>query len=75
MLERDQAGVHVAERTPESLARALIELADDPVRVARLKSGARSASRAFASADVYGEFRARLHSVIDGSRRPPYVSG
>lgn len=69
MLEREQAGVHVGDRTPERLARALIELADDPVRVARLKDGARSASRTFASADVYGHFRARLHSVFDASRR------
>jgi glycosyltransferase involved in cell wall biosynthesis len=69
MLEREEAGVHVGERTPESLAAALLDLADDPSRLARLTSGARSASQVFASGDVYKRFRAHLLSISDASRR------
>lgn len=69
MLGREGAGVHVVERTPHSLANALVELADDPVRLARLKSGAQSASRASSSGNVYGRFRAHLHSIAGVSRR------
>jgi glycosyltransferase involved in cell wall biosynthesis len=63
MLEREEAGVHVSPRTPEALAQTLISLADDPRRLATLKTGARKASQAYASADVYERFRNRLQAV------------
>lgn len=69
MLEREGAGLHVGERTPESLAKTLLDLVDDPARLAKLKSGARAASGAFASGLVYERFRARLQSIAE-DRRP-----
>jgi glycosyltransferase involved in cell wall biosynthesis len=63
MLEREEAGVHVAPRTPEAMAATLLALADDPQRVAALKAGARKASQAYASGDVYERFRGHLQAV------------
>lgn len=63
MLEREDAGVHVFPRTSEALAQNLLSLADNPRRVAALKTGARKASQAYASADVYERFRGRLQAV------------
>lgn len=72
LLEREGAGVHVAQRTPEALAQALIDLADDPRRLADLRASARKASQAYASAEVYGRFRERLRSISKsgGSEQP-----
>lgn len=60
ILEREGAGVHVEERTPEAIARALIALADNPARLVELKRGARAASQACASGTVYDRFRRNL---------------
>lgn len=73
MLEREGAGVHVAQRTPEGLASALLDLVDNPGRLADLKGGARSASKAFASGETYRAFRARLESI--SATPPDAVSG
>ncbi|MBW8305223.1 MAG: glycosyltransferase family 4 protein [Brevundimonas sp.] len=63
MLEREQAGVHVTPRTPEALAETLLSLAEDPQRIAKLKAGAREASQAYASADIYERFRGHLQAI------------
>lgn len=74
MLEREAAGVHVAERTAAGLAQALLDLADDPARLAQLKTGARNASKGFASAPVYERFRACLQSISEARRSASEIS-
>jgi glycosyltransferase involved in cell wall biosynthesis len=64
LIEREGCGWMYENNAPDTLARILVELAQDPVRVRRAAQESMRVARLFSAAEVYGKFRERLGALV-----------